>query len=313
MKKKIVLITIALVVIGIGIFLQGDKLFMVNSAKGVTFSSTLGQTKVEAHPKRIIAVDYAALDILDYLNVDVIGVAKQTLPTYLKKYTEKKYTDIGTLRELNIEKIAAAKPDVIFISSRQKDYYDQLKQIAPTVYLEIKNDRYFEDSAANALKIGELFGKEKAVEEKMNENKMRAEKIQEKVGKSQANDALILMVNEGAISVYGSTSRYGFIYQNLGFVPNDNNIQESTHGQLINYEYLLKQNPNYLIILDRNVAVGNSSGVNDFLANDLVKQLKAVQDEQTIILNAQAWYLVAGGLTATELMIDDIEQAVIKN
>ena len=52
--------------------------------------------------------------------------------------------------------------------------------------------------------------------------------------------ASVVMANEGGISLFSQASRYGIIYSDLGFKQVDNNIDESTHGQQITFEYFLE-------------------------------------------------------------------------
>ena len=48
-----------------------------------------------------------------------------------------KYTNVGSLKEPDFEAIHAMQPDVIFISTRQAELYEQFAEIAPTVYVEL--------------------------------------------------------------------------------------------------------------------------------------------------------------------------------
>ena len=63
--------------------------------------------------------------------------------------------------KINIEAVAAAKPDLILVNNRQEKIYDQLSKIAPTVMLKTPLDQWrpkFEE-------VGQIFGKEKETKE----------------------------------------------------------------------------------------------------------------------------------------------------
>ncbi len=77
------------------------------------------------------------LDILDALGVGdrVVGSANTSLD-YLQSYvTNAEVTNLGTIKEADMEAVMACEPDVIFIGGRLSKSYDALSEIAPVVYL----------------------------------------------------------------------------------------------------------------------------------------------------------------------------------
>lgn len=82
---------------------------------------------------------------------------------------------------------------------------------------------------------------------------------------------LTLALNDGSMSAFSTGSRFGFIYDTLGFTPVDAAIEDSTHGQSIGYEGLLEINPQILFVVDRTAAVGTASDENAaLLENEFV-------------------------------------------
>jgi len=94
---------------------------------------------VKKNPEKVVVFDFGILDTLDELGVEVAGVPQANVPGYLEKYEDEKYTNVGSLKEPDFEAIHALQPDVIFISARQAELYDQFKEIAPTIYIGIDN------------------------------------------------------------------------------------------------------------------------------------------------------------------------------
>lgn len=80
--------------------------------------------KVPKNPKNAVVLDYGALDVLKEMGVadKVKGLPKgennESLPSFLSEFKKDKYINTGNLKEINFDKIAEAKPDVIYISSR---------------------------------------------------------------------------------------------------------------------------------------------------------------------------------------------------
>src|SRR5699024_2055404 len=101
----------------------------------MTIEHEIGETIVEKNHGNVVVFNYGALDTLDALSVEVAGVAKSSLPPYLSKYEDNSYANIGSLKEPDFEKIHEMDPGLIIISGRQSDAYEDLKEIAPTLYV----------------------------------------------------------------------------------------------------------------------------------------------------------------------------------
>ncbi len=127
----------------------------------LTIEHELGKTEVTKNPEKIVAFDMGALDTLDKLGADVAGVPQENLPDYLSKYSSSDYENVGGLKEPDLEKIAEMQPDVIFISGRQSDYYEQLSELAPTIYIGVDTTDYMNSFKKNTETIAQIVGKEK--------------------------------------------------------------------------------------------------------------------------------------------------------
>lgn len=276
----------------------------LNEQNTMNITHDLGDTKVGINPDRVVVFDVPTLDTIDALNINnVVGVPTSTYPENLKEYESDKYTKVGTLKEPDLEAIKSTNPDLIIISGRQADFYDQLSEIAPTISLAKDNVDYMNGVAENIKLIGEIFGVEEQAKEEYTKVEAKLKEAKELVN---GKEALTIMVNEGNLSVYGENSRYALLYQGLGFKNADDKIEDSTHGQTVTFEYLAEQNPEYLIVLDRGAATGGESTAQSVLDNDIVKSMNAYKDGNIIYLDAYTWYINDAGLDSINIMIDDI-------
>ena len=116
--------------------------------------------EVVKKPETVVVFDFGMLDTFDELGIEVAGVPQKNIPSYLFKYEDEKYENVGGLKEPDLETIHAMQPDVIFISGRQVDMYDELSEIAPTVYVGLDTSKYMESFKGNMELVGEIFGKE---------------------------------------------------------------------------------------------------------------------------------------------------------
>ncbi|WP_103104842.1 siderophore ABC transporter substrate-binding protein [Brevibacillus reuszeri] len=275
----------------------------------ITIKHKLGEAKLKKNPQTVVAFDYGVLDSLDKLGIEVTGVAQASVPPYLAKFKDAKYKNIGGLKEPDFEKINAMKPDVIFISGRQQDAYEELNKIAPTIFLGVDTSKYMESFTENMKTLGTIFGKEAQVDEELAKINDSIKQLNEKATASGKN-ALIVLANEGKISAYGAGSRFGILHDVFGFTPVDKNIEVSTHGQSVSFEYVAEKDPDYLFVVDRDGAVATNkdavSPAKKVIENDLVKNTKAFKNGNIIYLDSNYWYLSGGGLVSTANMADEV-------
>lgn len=290
----------------------------VESVKGpeesgeMTITHELGEVTLPKNPEKVIVFDYGLLDIMDNVGVEVIGLPMGNIPSFLEKYNdESKYANVGTLKEPDFEKIFELSPDVIFISGRTVEAYEELSKIAPTVYLTVNSEDYMSSVEDNAALIGELFGKESEVEKNISTLKAKVEEITEKVAEKDEN-ALVVLANDGSLSAYGKVSRFGIIHNTLGFKEADENIEEATHGMSITYEYILEKNPQNLYVIDRAAVVGGETDASAAMDNDIIKETEAFKNGKIHYLNPEVWYITSGGFTGTGIMLDEISESLEK-
>ena len=276
------------------------------ASKEMTFKHELGEATLEGTPETVAVFDFGILDTLDELGVEVAGVPQATMPAYLEKFAGEEYTNLGSLKEPDFEALNAMKPDVIFISGRQADLYDQFEEIAPTIYVGLDYTNYMDSFKHNMDIVAEVFDKEDEMETELAEVDKQIEDIQAKTAETDSK-ALITLASEGKVSAYGPSSRFGLIHDVFGFAPADEGIEASTHGQNITFEYILETNPDILFVIDRDAAIGKGANAKGTVENDLVKKTKAFENDKIVYLDGEYWYLSGGGLKSMKEMIKEVE------
>lgn len=271
----------------------------------------LGETKVKKNPKNVVVFDFGVLDSLDKLGVEVAGVPQANVPPYLKKYGAGDYANVGSLKEPDFEKVSSLGPELIIISARQSDQYEEFSKIAPTIFMGVDTSRYMESFTENMETLGKIFGKEAEVEKELKAINETIEKVKEKASASDKK-ALIILTTGGKTSAYGPGSRFGLIHDVLGVKPVDKNIKAATHGMSVSFEYIAEKNPDYLFVIDRDQVVSGEGGqpAEQVLNNDLVKGTKAYKDKNIVYLDPNYWYLSGGGLVSLGEMVKEVEAAL---
>ena len=311
MKNKSMIIGIILVLlIAAGITIP--KFVGGNSepvSETITITHELGETQVTTNPQKVVVFDYGILDALDSLGVNVTGVVQSGLPDYLTKYAGEEYSSIGTLKEPDMEAIFALTPDLIIISGRQADYYEELNKIAPTIHLGIDNADYLGSFKNNMDILGQIFGKEKEVSSKVEEIEKAIAELNAKVTEKNIN-GLITLANDGAFSVYGQESRFGIIHKEFGVTPVDTTIDAGTHGQKATFEYVAEKNPQYLFVVDRAAVTGGNTSAKELFDNELVARTDAYKNDNIVYLDPTIWYTSVGGFTSTLRMVEEVDAAI---
>lgn len=279
----------------------------VKEAKTMEVQDSNGKVTVPKNPEKVVVFDNGSLDTLDALGVGdkVVGAATDNLPEYLADY--KKVDSAGGIKEPDLEKINQMKPDLIIISGRQSDFLDQLKEIAPTMYLAVDTSDTWNSIKQNVETLGKIFGKEKAAKEQLAELETSIKETKTKAEESK-DKALTVLVNEGQLSTYGKDSRFGIVYDTFGFAQADDAIKASTHGQSVSYEYVLDKNPDVLFVVDRTKAIGGDDSNNNVADNELVAQTTAGKNKKVISLQPDVWYLSGGGLESVKMMLEDVNK-----
>ncbi|MFD2616205.1 siderophore ABC transporter substrate-binding protein [Terrilactibacillus laevilacticus] len=280
--------------------------------KGETISvkGTNGTVKVPKNPKKIVVLDYGILDTLDKLGETdkIVGIPQQKVPAYLKKFKDEKYTNLGSLKEVDLEKINSLAPDLIISSNRLADLNDKLKKIAPTVQFTVNDKDFLNSFKSNMTELASIFGKEDQAKKEVDQLNKKIDALKSKVPTDKK--VLTIMANEGKASAFGSNSRYGLIYDVFGFKSADDQIEASPHGQSVSNEYISQKNPDYLFVVDRSAVVDGKPSAKKVIENELVQKTNAYKEKHVVYLNPEVWYFAGGGLESLNIMIDEVQKGI---
>lgn len=282
-----------------------------DSAETITVSHAQGETEVPLSPESVITFDMASLDTLNELGVESVeGVPQESVPDFLSEYAGDDYINAGTLFEPDYEAVSAAEPDLIIVAGRSSDAYDELSDIAPTIDVTVDSGDFFTSFREQTETLAEVFEEEAAAEEALD---ALDERIEELSGATaDAGTGLVVLTTGGDLSVYGPGSRFGLVHDVFGVEPADEDLDVSTHGEVVSFEYVAQTDPDWMFVIDRDDATGDSEGgaAEQVLDNELVAETTAWQEDQVIYLDPESWYIVASGLSTVGSMIGDIENGV---
>lgn len=322
MNKKAAAIVGGILVLGLGVFgftklnsgSQNQQTQQEQSAEQTTVQITDAngeKAELKKNPKRVVVFDYGVADILKNLGVDaVVGLPKNgKMPEILSNYSDDKYTNVGSLKETDFEAVESLNPDLIIIGGRQAEDIDSFKEIAPTVNLAVDGQDYMNSFKTVVTDLGNLFDKQNEAKKAIDEIEAKIAKVNKTVTEKGLT-ASVVMANEGSISVFSAKSRYGLIYNGLGFTEADKNIDDSTHGQQVSFEYFLENKSDYVFVVDRGAVTGKGEAASKLFDNEVMNKTEVAKNGNIVYLNSVIWYTMTGGIESTNQMIDEIADAV---
>ena len=112
------------------------------------------------------------------------------------------------------------------------------------------------------------------------------------------------MVTSSNFSTLGNGSRGSLIGREAGFTNLAVDV-DSTHGNESSFELLVQLDPDYIFVLDRDMAIQTEGAklAQEIMENELVQKTKAYQNGNIVYLTPSVWYLAEGGITAMDIMI----------
>ena len=314
MKKLVSLLLAALMLLGMASFALAEAAPETVTITSLNAEREPVELEVPYDPQRIAILDMPSLDILDRLGLGdrVVGSATTTLE-YLQAYVPgDTIANLGTIKEADLEAVMACEPDVIFIGGRLSASYDALSEIAPVVFLSTDTEIGVVESVRNnATTIASMFGLEAQVDELMAGFDARIEAL---AAFAEGKNAIVGLCTSGSFNILGSDGRCSIISVEIGFDNLGDGDVTATHGNESSFELVVELDPDYMFVLDRDAAIGTDGAqlAKEIVENELVMDTDVYRDGHIVYLaNPTVWYTAEGGITALDIMLGDLEGALL--
>lgn len=283
----------------------------------MTITHKLGKAVIKHVPKRAVALDMNEVDILDRLGVPVAGMPKDFVPHFLMKYkTDQNVADVGSIVQPNLERVHAAKPDLILISPLQANHYKDLAELAPTIHLDVdyktSASAHFDIVTQHLKALGAAFDRAdhaNAIATAFSKKVTDAQRLIQ----NRPEKAMVVLHNNGAYRYFGDKSRYGFVYRALGVKAAGSSPSVSLHGHAISNEFIAENDPDIIYVVDRTAVMeGRPRLDRKTMANPIIKQTKAWKNNRIVFVDPDAWYTTGAGISSLEIVIADVLSAYQK-
>lgn len=275
------------------------------SAQTRTVEHAMGEAKVEGTPKRVVVLDTGELDSAMSLGVTPVGAVEAVeglgLPSYLEGTGE--IENVGTIEEPNLEKIATLEPDLILSSKlRHEQIYDQLGQIAPTVFTETTGVTWKE----NFEKHAEAMNRSDQAKKVMAGYEDRIGRFKNALGdRLGETEVSVVRFLPGETRIYQKESFIGTVLEDAGLPrPPSQDVDEFA---LLNVseEQIPKMGGDAVFVTV--YGAPEDSTEEKITSDPLWQKLEAVRQDRVYEVSDDLWMLGIGP-TAANGVLDDLEK-----
>ncbi|MGG3518484.1 iron-siderophore ABC transporter substrate-binding protein [Bacillus pseudomycoides] len=275
----------------------------------------MGETTIKGIPKRVVVLTNEGAEALLAVGVTPVGSIKPRAGEEWYPHLAKELKDtkvVGTERDVNLEAIMELKPDLIIGNKmRHEKVYEQLKEIAPTVYAETLRGDWKE----NFTLYTKAVNKEKEGQKALDDYKKRIEAIKEKLGDKIVSKVSIIRFVPGDVRIYQKNSFSGVVLQDIGFKRPPLQDKDDFAIKGVTKEQIPNMDGDYLFYFtsDKDANKNNEGNTiaKEWTEDPLFKQLQASKNNKVFEVDEVIWN-TAGGIKAANLMLDDIEKYFLK-
>lgn len=289
-------------------------LFNLNSmlAHAVNLETAHGVVAIESEPQRIAVYNIGTLDTLNALNVTISGAPEKRYIDFLDTIDAK---NIGTVLAPNLEALYKLQPDLIIVGERSSTQFDAVKDVAQTVDLSLGvygGESIYQRGIARMHQLAVLFNREaqaKVIEESLNKSRDATKKLAEKAG-----IGMMVMIRGKQLYLLGNNSLTGWIVNELDLKTIKDGVEKTgaiTDVQPISFEYIAEHQPEWIIVVDRNQALGKRGSMNaqTFFDNVLIQQTPASNNQRVIFLDGSDALVPIGGVQGMQRTLDFLQHS----
>lgn len=306
MKRRLALVAVA--VAGLALAACGSSDPSGSATETRDFTHAMGSSKIPVAPKRVVVLDTDKIDTALTLGVTPVGAAvagaARAWPTYFGEDKLAAITEVGTIQEPNLEKIASLKPDLILGSKfRQEKYYDDLAKIAPTVFTEQVGTTWKE----NFLLDGDALGHKAEASAALDAYAKRAKEVGAAIPNAAALKVSIVRFMPDAIRAYGPTSFSGIVIGDTGLGRPPFQLLENEKDKrfvAVSQEKLGLLDGDVIFVAAYGEKAAQAQATTS--AGPLWQGLSAVKAGKTYTVKDEVW-MTGIGVTAAGKILDDLQ------
>lgn len=277
-----------------------------------TIQHAMGTETFKKTPEKVVILTNEGTEALLALDVTPVGAVQSWTGDPWYDHIAKEMKDVavvGVESQVNVEAIAALKPDIIIGNKmRHEDIYEQLDAIAPTVFAETLRGSWKE----NFELYSKAVNKEAKGKEVIAAYDQRIEDLKGKLGDKVNMEVSMVRFLAGDVRIYHKDSFSGVILEQIGFArPESQNVDDFAEKG-VTQERIPAMDGDILFYFTYEEGDGKATDLEkEWIENPLFKNLEVSKNNQVHKVSDAIWN-TAGGVKAANLMLDDIEKFFLK-
>lgn len=269
-----------------------------------TIEHAMGSTEIPERPERVVVLDTGELDAVLSLGLTPVGAVTTAVSDGFLSYLADDASGVevvGTIAEPDLEAVAALEPDLILSNKvRHEDVYDQLSQIAPTVFAEAVGETWKENFLLDARALGE----EDRAQELLDAYEQRAGDVGAELADPAATTVSPLRFVGGTVRAYQPDSFIGSVLADIGLTQLQLDAGRPTFAEL-GLEQLGDADAD--VVLYSSYGPADESGEAGAVAGPLWSRLTAVQEGRAFEVEDDVFY-TGIGLRAATLQVERLAE-----
>ncbi|WP_240414237.1 ABC transporter substrate-binding protein [Paenibacillus periandrae] len=266
----------------------------------------MGEETLTGTPKRVVILTNEGTEALLTVGIKPVGAVKSWYgePWYDHiKADMKDVTVLGDELQPNIELIASLKPDLIIGNKvRQAKIYDQLKNIAPTVFSADLSG----DWKTNVRLYTEAVNKKAEGEKAIAAFEKRVVDVKAKLGAKAATQISLIRFSAAEVRMYQKQTFAGLLLSQLGFARPASQVKDASFEKMTKESIPSMDGDVLFYFVTENTGKTDAANVADnWLKDPLFKNLNVSKANKVVKVNDVIWNS-AGGIQAANLLLDEI-------
>ncbi|RDU37782.1 iron siderophore-binding protein [Neobacillus piezotolerans] len=287
---------------------EGKEQPKTGENQSYTVEHAMGTTTLEKTPERVVILTNEGTEALLALGVKPVGAVQSWTGDPWYDHIKEDMQDtkvVGVESQVNVEAIAALKPDLIIGNKmRQEAIYEQLNAIAPTVFAETLRG----DWKQNFELYAKAVDKEEKGKEVLADYGKRIEDIKGTLGDKLNMKVSMVRFMAGDVRIYHKDTFSGVILEEIGFARPESQDVDDFAEKNVTKERIPAMDGDILFYFTYEEGDGKASQVEkQWIEDPLFKNLEVAKSGNVHKVSDTIWN-TAGGVIAANLMLDDIEK-----
>ncbi|MEW4369985.1 ABC transporter substrate-binding protein [Paenibacillus kandeliae] len=256
------------------------------TTSSISIQHDMGTTELKQPAQHVVALEWSFVDDLLAVGVTPVGIADDDKDQVMEKLAGKpiEYMPLGKRETPDLEKIAAAAPDLIIADTdRHSKIKEQLDQIAPTIVLNSRKGSY-DESLKDFETIAKAVGKETEAKARIQQHDQIMADLKKQVDSISDKKVLIGVARKDGFNAHTTASYAGEVLQDIGFDNVVQGTQEEPYKD-VNLETITSIDPDIIFI-----ATDDSEAItNEWKKLPVWQNLKAVKNNHVYMVDRDMW------------------------